>query len=239
MKIKYITEDELMMIKSNTAAIFKEVVQNKDKTLEEFFGDEHFIKDSSYEIKEFTLDISQLKGKETLTDQENIQRVYNHMKFLSDSQASDERIWTAYTFSVSIDYMRYRWMPTNVNNMENRYLFNYSNQRSLFRNGISRLWWIGRVSYDSSRDDPYELTKFLCKDQDFIESICGRNVFNNPDIGLTTVKALYDAYKNGINVDRYIVRKIARYMNLLAGTYILDAVETNEIYNKVRKKLNF
>ena len=55
MKIKYITEDELMMIKSNTAAIFKEVVQNKDKTLEEFFGDEHFIKDSSYEIKEFTL----------------------------------------------------------------------------------------------------------------------------------------------------------------------------------------
>lgn len=124
--------------------------------------------------------MSQPDGKESLTDVENIQRVYNHMKFLSDSQASDERIWAAYTFSEFLDYMRYRWKASSISDLENRYLFGYSVQRSLFRNGVSRLWWIGRFTYDETRLDPYELTRFLCKDQDYIENICGRNIFNNP-----------------------------------------------------------
>jgi len=185
------------------------------------------------------MDMSQPKGKENLTDQENIQRVYNHMRFLSDSQASDERICAAYTFSEFIEYMRYRCTSTDVNDMKNHYLFNYSNQRSLFRNGISRLWWIGRITYDDSRMDPYELTKFLCRDQDFIESICGRNVFNNFNISNPTIKALFDADKSGVKVDRSLVRNISKYVNLLAGTYILDALEEEEIYQKVKKKIGF
>ena len=55
---------------------------------------------------------------------------------------------------------------------------------------MARLWWIGRLTYDSSRSDPYELTRFLCQDQDYIESICGRNVFNNPIVGNATIAAL-------------------------------------------------
>lgn len=239
MKIKYITEDDLNAIKSNTTRIFKEVVSGKEKTIKEVLGKDFLIKDSSFEIGEFVLDMSQPKGSENLTDQENIQRVYNHMKYLSDSQASDERIWVAYTFSEFIEYMRYRWSATDVNDMENHYLFNYSNQRSLFRNGISRLWWIGRITYDDSRIDPYELTKFLCKDQDYIESICGRNIFNNPNIAYSTIKALFDGEKSGIKVDRYMVRNISKYVNLLAGTYILDAMEKDEIYKKVKKKIGF
>jgi len=239
MRIKYITEDDLNAIKSNAPTIFREVISGQGKTIDEVLGNDSLIKYSSFEIDEFVLDMSQPKGKENLTDQENIQRVYNHMRFLSDSQASDERIWVAYTFSEFIEYMRYRWSASDVNDMENHYLFNYSNQRSLFRNGISRLWWIGRITYDDTRTDPYELTKFLCKDQDFIESICGRNIFNNPDIGYSTIKALFDADKSGIKVDRYLVRDIGKYINLLAGTYILDAMKKDEIYEKVKKKIGF
>lgn len=237
MRLKYVIEDDLLAIKSNMETIYHKLLIDGDKSIEEIMDNEELIKDTPYEIEEFKLDMSQPKGKETLTDAENIQRVYNHMKSLSDSQASDERIWVAYTFSVFLDYMKYRWEASNVNDMENHYLFNYSNQRSLFRNGISRLWWIGRITYDETRADPYELTKFLCKDQDYIESICGRNVFNNPDVGFATLKALFDAEKDGIEIDRYVVREIAKYVNLLAGTYILDVLDKEEIYSKVRKKL--
>ena len=239
MKIKYITEDDLNAIKSNAATILRQVILYKEKTIEEALDNDALIKKSTFEIEDFKMDMSQPKGKENLTDQENIQRVYNHMRFLSDSQASDERIWAAYTFSEFIEYMRYRWTSTDVNDMKNHYLFNYSNQRSLFRNGISRLWWIGRITYDDSRMDPYELTKFLCRDQDFIESICGRNVFNNFNISNPTIKALFDADKSGVKVDRSLVRNISKYVNLLAGTYILDALEEEEIYQKVKKKIGF
>lgn len=237
MKIKYIIEDDLNAIKNNLPSILKKVVIEKSESLDTLLGKEGIIKNTSYDIEEFKMDMSQPKGKESLTDVENVQRVYNHMKFLSDSQASDERIWAAYTFGDFLEYMNYRWKADSVEDLKNRYIFGYSIQRSLFRNGVSRLWWIGRVTYDNNRTDPYELTKFLCKDQDYIESICGRNVFNNPSIGLTTVEALYDAEKTGIKVDRECVRRIAKYVNLLAGTYLIDSFTKEELYKKIKRKI--
>lgn len=205
--------------------------------MSDFFGRDNLIKETQFEINDFKLDMSQPDGKESLTDVENIQRVYNHMKFLSDSQASDERIWAAYTFSEFLDYMRYRWKASSISDLENRYLFGYSVQRSLFRNGVSRLWWIGRFTYDETRLDPYELTRFLCKDQDYIENICGRNIFNNPNVGFATISALYDAEKAGVVVNRELVREVSRYVNLLAGTYLLDTLSEEEIYQKIQNKL--
>ena len=117
--------------------------------------------------------------------------------------------------------------------MENRYLFGYSAQRSLFRNGIARLWWIGRFSYDSQRSNPYELTKFLCSEQDYIETFCGRNTFNNPVIGRATLAALYDAKNEGIIVNRDVVRDLAKNVNLMSGTYLMDLFSYNEVYDKI------
>jgi hypothetical protein len=107
----------------------------------------------------------------------------------------------------------------------------------LFRNGISRLWWIGRVTYDETLSDPYELTKYICKEQDFIESICGRTIFNNPIVQQSTIRAIYDVEKLGININRAEIREISKYVNLLAGTYLLDMLSKEEIYHKVYTKL--
>lgn len=237
MKIKYMTEDDLNVIKSNLPEILREVICQGGVTINKKFNREDMIKNTPYEIEEFCLDMSQPKGKESFTDVENIQRVYNHMKFLSNSQASDERIWVAYTFSEFLEYMRYRWTARTTDDLQNRYLFGYSVQRSLFRNGIARLWWIGRFTYDQTRQDPYELTRFLCKEQDYIESICGRNIFNNPTVGIATVSALYDAERNGKTINREVVRNIGKYVNVLAGTYLIDSLSRQEIYDIVNKKL--
>lgn len=237
MRIKYLTEDDLNAVKSNLSGVLYDVIAEDGKSLNDFFGRDNLIKETQFEINDFKLDMSQPDGKESLTDVENIQRVYNHMKFLSDSQASDERVWAAYTFSEFLDYMRYRWKASSISDLENRYLFGYSVQRSLFRNGVSRLWWIGRFTYDETRLDPYELTRFLCKDQDYIENICGRNIFNNPNVGFATISALYDAEKAGVVVNRELVREVSRYVNLLAGTYLLDTLSKEEIYQKIQNKL--
>ena len=100
-----------------------------------------------------------------------------------------------------------------------------------------RLWWIGRVTYDEKREDPFELTKFLCKHQDLIETICGRSTFNNPIVQKATLNALYDVLKDRKSDNREIIREIAKYVNLLAGTFILDMLTYDEVYVKVHKKL--
>lgn len=238
MKISYFTEDGLNTIRQNLKSVYKEVVKSKNSTISELFKDSSLVKRSSLGCEDFSLDMSQPAGKESLTDVENIQRVYGHFKFLSDSQASDERIWTALALNDFIDYMRYRWPAHDVKDVNNRYLFGYSIQRSLFRNGIARLWWIGRFTFDEKNpQDPYELTKFLCSEQDYIESLCGRNIFNNPMVGKTVISALYDAKRAGIEVNREKVRNVAKYLNMLGGTYILDCLSEDEIKAKVMKQL--
>lgn len=239
MKIKFVAEDDLNTIKSNLNQIYKKVIKNKECSVAELLGKDYLIKESNLEIESFNLDVSQPKENASLTDSENVKRVYTHMKFMSDSQASDERIWAAYCLSDCLDYMMYRWPANNATDLNNRYLFGYSSQRSLFRNGMSRLWWIGRCTYDTTREDPFELTSFLCKNQDYIESICGRNIFNNANIGLGVVSALYDAEKSGAEINRETVRDIAKYTNLLAGTYMLDLMDRNEIYTKIKDKIGF
>lgn len=236
-KIKFLTEDSIEMLKKNSESLFKEVVLSSDKSLEEFLGDMGKVCETPFEIDELVLEMGQPEGKEPLTDAENAQRVYSHMKALSDSQASDERIWIAYTLQEQFDYMKYRWKSTSVPDMLNRYFFNYSKNRSLFRNGIARLWWIGRVTYDEKREDPFEITKFLCNHQDFIETICGRSTFNNPTVQRATLNAIYDVLKDRKADNREIIREVAKYINLLAGTYILDMLSYEEIYSKVYNKL--
>ena len=236
-KIKFLTEDSIEMLKKNADALYKEVILTGDKTLEEFMREAGEIKETAFEIDDFVLEMGQSEGKEPLTDAENAQRVYSHMKALSDSQASDERIWLAYTLQEQLEYMKYRWKANSSQDMLNRYFFNYSKNRSLFRNGMARLWWIGRVTYDEKREDPFELTKFLCNHQDFIEAICGRSTFNNPVVQKATLNALYDVLKDRKSDNREIIREIARYVNLLAGTFILDMLTYDEVCKKVHKKL--
>ena len=238
MRIKYVTEDGIAFLKNNAETAYKELIKEGSKNLSDILCDYGSLKDTPYEIEQIVLDMSQPKGKETLTDAENAKRIYNHMKLLSDSQASDERIWVAYTLQEQLEYMKYRWGCESSKDMLNRYFFSYSSNRSLFRNGISRLWWIGRVTYDENRSDPFELTNFLCSDQDFIETICGRSVFNNPVVQKAVISAIYEHVKNGEDVKREVVREIAKYVNLLAGTYLIDMLTYDEIKCKIDLKLS-
>ena len=238
MKIKYISENDLETIKGNMMHVFKKTMQAKIP-VSEALGIPDIIKQSQYSVNDFSLDMSAPKGQEPKTDVENVKRVYGNMMALSDSMASDERIWAAYTFSEFLDYMMYRWPAMTPSDLENRYVFGYGTQRSLFRNGLSRLWWIGRFTYDESRDDPYELTTFLCAKQDCIETICGRSIFNNPDVGRTTLDVLMQAQKKGIDLNRDLIRNVGKYVNFLAGTYILESMDSEKLSEKIVQKFNF
>ena len=166
MRLKFITEEGLLAAKGNFSAIYDEVLLKGTCGIQTLLGDDTLIRESSIEYEPFELDMS--KDNPVATDLENIKRVYNHLKGLTESQASDDRIWVAYTLSESIDYMKYRWMPKDDSDKLDRFFFNNTTKRSLFRNGMARLWWIGYHTYDSNRSNPYELTEFICRNQDFM-----------------------------------------------------------------------
>ena len=234
--IKFINEDMLLEIKNNRSLLYSNVISSKKQTLEEAFHNDRIIRDTSVPADEFQLDMS--SDKPELTDFENVKRVYKNMQALSESQASDERIWTAYTLSVFVDYMRYRWPPESETAMMNRYFFSYSPKRSLFRNGISRLWWIGHLTYDTSRPgDKYGLTEYVCRRQDNINLLLDINFGNNPAIVRAVIQSLIDAEKSGMEIDREMTRQLSEYINTLGGVYLVDAFSYDMIYDKCMEKL--
>lgn len=241
MKIKFITDDGLLAAKKNYSTIYKEIIKKGKFDLPALLNDNTIIRDSSLEIEEFSFDMSQ--DKPTTTDVENIRRVYNHMKGLSESQASDERIWVAFTLYQGIDYMKYRWMPEDENDKFDRFFFKNTkhgySKRPLFRNGIARLWWIGYHTYDVKRTNPYELTEFICRDQDYINNLLDIGFASNQTTSRAVIGALIDAEKSGVAITRSLVRSISQYINLLGGMYIIDYLSYDEIYSKIKSKLEF
>lgn len=236
MILNYISQENLYTLKSNTQTLTQNLVFDNELKLIQITDEENIFLKSRIEIKDFELCMEEEKAQDS--DLENIKIIYSKTKFLSESQASDERLWVGLAFSQFFNYMVYRWPVAVSKDMDNHYFFAYSKQRSLIRHGLARLWWIGRMTYDDTRVNPYELTEFICKDNDYIESILGRNFSNNFIIVKAMLGAVIDKEKEGIKIDRFIIRELSKYINLLGSVYIIDSWNYDEIFNKIAKRID-
>ena len=179
------------------------------------------------------------QDKAYLTDAANVQEFYGKLSFISDSQASDERLWAGLCLGPFYEYTQYRWkiaQKCTKQDVKAHYFFGFGARRSLSRNALARLWWIGRLTYDDSRPDPYELTKFVCENADHALHIIERNTSNSPTIIRAFVSAILTARAEGLNINTDIVGELSKYLNLLGGTYILDCLPYDTIYNKILAK---
>lgn len=232
-KIKIIQSDDLAVLKSNIE-FYREAFSDSDNQhLIEIFGKDPFI-DSKFTIENFSLDMS---AKEPFaTEFVNVKTTYENLKFLTRSQASDERLWAGLCLTNFWSYTKYRWKIDSNNstdNILNHFFFNYSRKRSLTRNAMARLWWIGSLTYDKNNPDPYELTELVCRNANYILDSLERNTSNNPEVVQSFLKGALRAEKEGYALTKQSFSRLAIYMNLLGGTYLLDAIPSEIIEAKI------
>lgn len=241
MKIKLIEQEALSTLKTD-AYLQKYAhcyAEENASWIERVIGKNPFI-DSRFEVPKFSLDTSE--EKPALTDFPNTQKVYDNLNFLTPSEASEERLWAGLTLWHFNSYTKYRWKitkdntPQNIQNIKNHFFFGYGTRRSLSRNALSRLWWIGYLTYDDSRKDKYELTRFVCEHSDHIMHIIERNLSNNREIVRAFISAILQARQDGLTITTTHVGELLKYLNLLGGVYILDAMPYEFIYNKTLAK---
>ena len=237
MKLQFISFDNLDAIKSNLPHWLGHFREDSSDWLAQQFDGPVFSDTKYLDIPDFTLDMSQPQAKASMTDADNVERVYGNLKFLSESQASDERLWVGLCFGPFWNYVRYRCQNLSTeNDVKNHFFFNYGARRSLTRNAMARLWWIGKLTYDESRSDPWELTRFVCENQNFIVDVLERNTSNSAFIVRAFLDAVLEARKRGLQVNKQNIAALAKYLNLLGGTYILDCLPPNKIYDKILAK---
>lgn len=182
-------------------------------------------------------DIKLIMGNNAENDSENAIRMHEALKGkLNPVLATDRRFWIAMTHTVFYPYMRSRWEVENKLNdkgVNGTITDRYFMSRGLFRNGISRLYWIPELTYDESLEDPYEYTKFLIGNQDLVNQVDGRSFCRNRVALRACLKVL-------MNADPLTESQKRQYFENLVkrgGVTVLDALPFDLMETTCQKAL--
>lgn len=193
------------------------------------------------EVNDFEMDMS--AEVPTKTDLNNIKIIYDNLRFLTESQASDERFWAGLCHDKFYDYMKYRWgnqILTKAKDekdaafkIKQSYFFGFGKRRSVAWNGLAKLWWIGRFTYDESFENPYKITEYVIRDLGTTTLyLFSSNFTANETVRLGMFKAILEYEIGGHKVSRPKLKELMKQINVLGGSYLLDFYSEEEIKKK-------
>jgi len=231
MKACYFLSDKL----EKTREKINENLEDYKKGKLKFVKISDLINANKIEIEDFKFDMSTTNPNKT--DYENIKRFYLALKNLKDSQATDERLWAGLCHHPLFqNYLKYRWNCQTIKEVERRYFF--GPDRPMTTNALARLWWYGRMTYDESAKDPFELTRYIC--ENLTEKGLRLLIFkfaNNRRICRVYLRALMNfEKKQKLNDGQQY--KIKQKVNLLGGRILLDSLTDEELTKKINEYLN-
>jgi hypothetical protein len=119
---------------------------------------------------------------------------------------------------------------TAENIVHRRYLFEDKTFAGLTRNGISRLWWAGKLTHDATRQNPFELTDVLFMRQDIQVSLLERAIGKCHNVR-TAVLEFFHENSGWLAEEAFGARiqYILKELNLLGGVAILDALSKPQL----------
>jgi len=159
---------------------------------------------------------------------------------ISPAMAANGKLWAYLCNETYYEYVSKRWPITTTTTdktINKRYIGSGSGARTLYRNGIARLWWFAEMTYDKTNTaDPYGLTKVLLRRQDDAENFLGRELLHNKKILHTLLRVLKDENPNDYGRD--VFRPMLKDINNVGGVSILDSLPDEKLENLIRRKLN-
>ncbi|MDO4793673.1 MAG: DUF6339 family protein [Filifactor alocis] len=241
MKIHFMKDEALTYFKGNVEYNLKDYLStNNGWILEKYSAYKNSTEGAFGEFKlhipDFSMDTS--SDKPESTDYNNVKILYLALKEISDTQAADERLWVGLSHSDLYEFMLYRCKLDEENISKQKILrnffFNHGNKRSLIIHPLARLWWVGRLLYDETGEDPFEALEYLRKDFGTkVLSLFSSNFTNNPVIVRAILMAIAEIERAGTQVGRSRFLELIRYINLLGGVIILDYLSEEELKNKI------
>lgn len=237
MKLYYMRQDILEDLKNNAA----NNIENYKSESNQWILDEY--ENPFLEYKRSVDDFDLLVDSTDVgySDIENVKIIHSNLRFLTKSEAADERLWAGLTHSVFWDFMKKRWEKRPVKEerqIHNRYFLmgSSSNKRGLLMNTISRYWWIGELLFDEENSEaPYYLIETLREDfTTFAHTLLTSNFTSNSSIVKGVLKPILTYNKENGNLSRDEFTSVIRYANLIGGSYLLDYLSIEEIQEKIQ-----
>lgn len=237
MTVHFMNEDALVFLKGNIQSYLPHY-QGDNQWIMEICEENGLTPFSPFKNDVPEIVLSTFNVKPEKSDLINTKILYTALKNLSDSQAADERFWAGLAHFDFWDFMVYRW-KLNQNTVEqatieSNFFFMRGKKRSLFRHTLSRMWWVGRLTYDETAEDPFESLEYLKTNFGTkVFSLFSSNFTSNPTITRAILKALLHIEKEHEKVSREDFLELIRYVNMLGGIIILDYLTEEELKEQI------
>ncbi|MGE7666650.1 DUF6339 family protein [Ureibacillus composti] len=241
MKLKFLSEDTLQDLRANFESYKEHYYKKDDAWFDEYFSQEGRLFESNIEFEkpEFNEDENYM-----VSDFENVKIIYESLKHLTVSQATQERLWAGLAHIQMRDFVYYR-LQNEFNKKNDKRIFSamfykYNVKRSIFIHIIARLWWVGYMTYDEeNKENPYWLTEFFCSADFSARSTIffSSNFTSNKAITKGILKALITLRDEGVAIKREHFIESTKYLNISGGAMVLDLLEEDEVKEMVEKRL--
>ncbi len=241
MKIQFMKDDSVYALKKCIKYAKNHYADDNTEWIKAITNNDENFGMFKKEFNGFDLIISDKPEKD---DVENMKIIYDNLKDLTDSQASDERLWAGLSHTKFWNYMQKRWpLPNDSEKWEKHILQHYfftHGARSTVLNGLARLWWYARLTYDETNiDNPYELTEYMAKDiNGKAYMLFGSNFSRNREIQrifLYTIKTYEE--QHGLILSREEFGELRKQIVLWSGKLVIDIVDRGTLKNKITKEI--
>lgn len=233
MKIKYIKDQELHFFRNNSVPIAQYISIHDDKNwIQNYIGMNPFgITKIDVPELQFVVD----RERDPIeTDFDNAKMLYEALKHLNETQATDERLWVGIELNEGYEYMLYRWGFDADTKFKYRWTYFTTGKRALLYHGLARLWWFTRLTYDRSREDHYELTRFGFNNQSIMLKLFYRNYSNSPIVVRAILSALKDFDQEYVLTYTHTI-ELFKEVSLIGSVSLIDAFTEEELKEKIRK----
>lgn len=241
MKIKFLSEDTLQDLRANFETYKTHYYKKDDEWFDEYFKEEGRLIESKIDFEKpvFNDDENYM-----VSDFENVKVIYEALKHLTVSQATQERLWAGLAHVQLRDYIYYRIdkdiEKKNDKRIQSAVFFTNGAKRSLFVHALARLWWVGYMTYDENhKENPYWLTEFFCSADFSARCVVffSSNFTSNTAITRGILRALVELRDEGVEIKRAHLVEANKYLNISGGAMVLDLLEEDEVKGMIGKRL--
>ncbi len=178
------------------------------------------------------------------TDAANALLVYQALSKLTPHQASIERLWAYLCHCDCPQYVTARWLQGRpdkdvdaVREVQNHF-FATGNRALIRDNGVSRLWWLGKIAHDVDPKNPQEFLTILLHRQDVRSALIERpSVSMNRRVLRGIYEVMREHWTNGGKLfEREIFRSWMVALNRRGGVVLLDALPDEALARLLREE---
>ena len=177
-------------------------------------------------------------------DAENALLVYEALRELTSHQASIERMWVHLCHCDCPQYVTSRWLNKRPEREEDavrevqNHFFAVGNRALIRDNGVSRLWWMGKIAHEVDPDCPRNFLTILLHRQDVRSALIERPSVSMNRRLLRGIYAVMREYwtNDGKLFERGNFRSWMIALNRRGGVVLLDALPDDELGKLLREE---